>query len=98
MDDYIRSVQKRLGEFLFSSRRYKGAVSLDQAIRSTGFSFDPAFFGTHSLRRAKATLGDVSIIRGSRARSNVTMLKKDPRLSTGGSVRSLTKIMQLVRR
>jgi integrase len=56
VDDYIRSVDKRPGEFLFASRRNQGrcmstrqyARLVSEWIASVGL--DPSFFGTHSLR------------------------------------------------
>ena len=62
VDDYLRANGKRPGEFLFTGRRgpdrsmttrqYARLVS--QWIGSIGL--DPRLFGTHSLRRTKATL------------------------------------------
>jgi integrase len=62
IDDYIKAASKKPGEFLFASRRncdrcmttrqYARLVS--GWIASIGL--DPRFFGTHSLRRTKATL------------------------------------------
>jgi len=62
VDDYLRATGKRPGEFLFASRRgsdhsmttrqYARLVS--NWIGSVGL--DPRLFGTHSLRRTKATL------------------------------------------
>jgi integrase len=62
VDDYLRATGKRSGEFLFTGRRgpdrgmttrqYARLVS--QWIGSIGL--DPRLFGTHSLRRTKATL------------------------------------------
>ena len=62
IDDYLRQVTKKPGEFLFSDRRgpartmtirqYSRLVS--RWIASTGL--DASLFGTHSLRRTKATL------------------------------------------
>jgi integrase len=62
VDDYRRTASKRSGEFLFTGRRgpnrnmttrqYARLVSA--WIRSVGL--DPRLFGTHSLRRTKATL------------------------------------------
>jgi integrase len=62
VDDYLRTASKRSGEFLFTGRRgpnrnmttrqYARLVSA--WIRSVGL--DPRLFGTHSLRRTKATL------------------------------------------
>ena len=62
VDDYIKAAAKRPGEFLFASgrnrercittRQYSRLVS--EWIASIGLN--PSFFGTHSLRRTKATL------------------------------------------
>ncbi len=62
IDDYLKAVNKRPGEFLFTGRRdpensmttrqYARLVS--EWIGSVGL--DPRLFGTHSLRRTKATL------------------------------------------
>ena len=62
VDDYLTITSKRPGEFLFTSRRgpdrsmttrqYARLVS--EWIGSVGL--DPRLFGTHSLRRTKATL------------------------------------------
>jgi integrase len=62
IDDYLKATGKRPGEFLFIGRRgpdrsmttrqYARLVS--EWIRSVGL--DPRLFGTHSLRRTKATL------------------------------------------
>src|ERR1700674_5901026 len=62
VDDYLRTTGKKSGEFLFgrdrrpgqcmSTRQYARLVA--DWIRSIGL--DPSSFGTHSLRRAKATL------------------------------------------
>ena len=62
IDDYLQAANKRPGEFLFTGRRgpetsmttrhYARLVS--DWIGSVGL--DPRLFGTHSLRRTKATL------------------------------------------
>src|SRR6201987_3446623 len=62
IDDYLKAASKRPGEFLFTGRRgpntsmttrqYARLVS--EWIGSVGV--DPRLFGTHSLRRTKATL------------------------------------------
>ena len=62
VDDYLRATGKRAGEFLFAgrggsdrsmtTRQYARLVSA--WIGSVGL--DPRLFGTHSLRRTKATL------------------------------------------
>jgi integrase len=62
IDDYLKATGKRPGEFVFighrginrrmSTRQYARLVS--EWIGSVGL--DPRLFGTHSLRRTKATL------------------------------------------
>ena len=57
IDDYLKAANKRPGEFLFTSRnmttrQYARLVS--EWIGSVGLY--PRLFGTHSLRRTKATL------------------------------------------
>ena len=62
IDDYIRLAGKKPGEFLFVGRRGQGqcmttrqyARLVSEWIASIGL--DPLLFGTHSLRRTKATL------------------------------------------
>ena len=62
LDDYIKVAGSKPGEFLFSSRRRAGqgmttrqyARLVNEWIASIGL--DPTLFGTHSLRRTKATL------------------------------------------
>jgi integrase len=62
LDDYINVARKQPGEFLFAGRRGGGqclttrqyARLVSEWIASIGL--DPLMFGTHSLRRAKATL------------------------------------------
>jgi integrase len=62
LDDYIRATGKKPGEFLFTGRRGPGqcvtarqyARLVSEWIASIGL--DPHLFGTHSLRRTKATL------------------------------------------
>jgi integrase len=62
VDDYIKTVGKKPGEFLFTARRNQErrmttrqyARLLSEWIASIGL--DPHLFGTHSLRRTKATL------------------------------------------
>ena len=62
IDNYIAAAKKRPGEFLFgdgrgrdrpiTTRQYARLVGQ----RIAGVGLDPWFFGTHSLRRTKATL------------------------------------------
>ena len=62
IDDYLKAASKKSGEFLFSGRRGFGqcmttrqyARLLSEWIASIGL--DLKLFGTHSLRRTKATL------------------------------------------
>ena len=62
IDDYLRAANKRPGEFLFTGRRGANASMttrqyawlVSEWISSVGL--DPRLFGTHSLRRTKATL------------------------------------------
>ena len=62
IDDYLKAAGKKPGEFLFTGRRGFGqcmttrqyARLLSEWIASIGL--DPKLFGTHSLRRTKATL------------------------------------------
>jgi integrase len=62
VDDYVRAVGKRPGEFMFTGRRgsERGMTTRQYArlvsewVASIGL--DPHIFGTHSLRRTKATL------------------------------------------
>jgi integrase len=62
VDSYIRSASRRPGEFLFPSRRHaERCLTTRQYSRLVsawiaGIDLDPAFYGTHSLRRTKATL------------------------------------------
>jgi integrase len=62
VDDYLKGASKKPGEFLFTGRRGPGqnmttrqyARLLCEWVASIGL--DPKLFGTHSLRRTKATL------------------------------------------
>jgi len=62
IDDYLKAAAKKPGEFLFAGHRGSGhcittrqyARLLSEWIASIGL--DPKLFGTHSLRRTKATL------------------------------------------
>jgi integrase len=62
VDNYIRAANKKPGELLFGGRHGRDrpittrqyARLVCQWIASIGL--DPSFFGTHSLRRTKATL------------------------------------------
>src|SRR5262252_4743335 len=62
VDDYLRATGRKPGEFMFTGRRGNGqclttrqyARLLSEWVASIGL--DPKLFGTHSLRRTKATL------------------------------------------
>ena len=60
--DYIKAAGKKPGEFLFSGRRGRNrCMTTRQYARLVSswvatIGLDPHFFGTHSLRRTKATL------------------------------------------
>ena len=62
VDDYLKTAGKKPGDFLFTGRRGFGQCIttrqysrlLSEWIASIGL--DPKLFGTHSLRRTKATL------------------------------------------
>jgi integrase len=62
VDDYLRASGKKAGEFLFTSRRHKGrCMTTRQYARLVtkwiaDIGLDSKLFGTHSLRRTKATL------------------------------------------
>jgi site-specific recombinase XerC len=62
VDDYLKAAGKQPGEFLFTSRRRPGeAMTTRQYARLVGewiagIGLDRHIFGTHSLRRTKATL------------------------------------------
>ena len=62
VDDYIKAAGKKPGEFLFSGRGdHGGCLTTRQYARLVSgwvatIGLDPHFFGTHSLRRTKATL------------------------------------------
>jgi integrase len=62
VDDYIRTADRKRGEFLFAAPRRPGrGLSTRQYSRLVsdwirGIGLDPCMFGTHSLRRTKATL------------------------------------------
>src|SRR6202165_4175069 len=62
VDDYLRTTGKKSGEFLFGRHRRPGqCMSTRQYARlvsdwTRSIGLDPSSFGTHSLRRTKATL------------------------------------------
>jgi integrase len=62
VDGYLRALAKMPNEFLFTSRRDKGrCMTTRQYARLVsewiaGIGLEPKLFGTHSLRRTKATL------------------------------------------
>jgi integrase len=62
VDSYIGSAGKKPGEFLFAGHRGRDRpITTRQYARLVchwiaSIGLDPSFFGTHSLRRTKATL------------------------------------------
>jgi integrase len=61
IDDYLRVTVKKSGEYLFTGRRRAGHITTRQYARLLSrwiadVGLDPHLFGTHSLRRTKATL------------------------------------------
>jgi integrase len=62
VDDYLRAAGKKPGQFLFTGRRdSRRGMTTRQYARLVsewvaGIGLDPHLFGTHSLRRTKATL------------------------------------------
>ena len=60
VDDYLKFSRKKLGEFLFTSPKSGCSMTPRQYGRLvsdwfTGVGLDPHLYGTHSLRRTKAT-------------------------------------------
>jgi integrase len=61
IDDYIKAAGRRSGDFLFASSRYPDrSITTRQYARLVGewiagIGLEPSFFGTHSLRRTKAS-------------------------------------------
>ena len=62
LDDYLSATNRKRGDFLFAAQRQPDrALSIGQYARLvgdwiSGIGLDPCLFGTHSLRRTKATL------------------------------------------
>jgi integrase len=61
IDVYLKAYNKKRGEFLFTGLGGRRAMSTRNYARLVaewigGIGLDPRFFGTHSLRRTKATL------------------------------------------
>jgi integrase len=62
LDDYLNVVARKRGDFLFAAQRQPGRpLSIRQYARLvgdwiSGIGLDQCLFGTHSLRRTKATL------------------------------------------
>ena len=61
LDDYLRVARRRPGEFLFTGRGARPGMTTRQYARLVSvwiasIGLDPNVFGTHSLRRTKATL------------------------------------------
>ncbi len=62
VDDYLRAANRKRGDFLFAAQRQADrGLSTRQYARLVadwihGIGLDPCLFGTHSLRRTKATM------------------------------------------
>jgi integrase len=62
IDEYLRVANRRRGDFVFAAQRQPArGLSIRQYARlvgdwMSGIGLDPCLFGTHSLRRTKATL------------------------------------------
>jgi integrase len=62
VDDYLHVANRKRGDFLFAAQRQPDrSLSIRQYARLVGdwirgIGLDPCLFGTHSLRRTKATL------------------------------------------
>jgi len=62
VDGYLRALRGKPNEFLFTSRRDKGHCMMTRQYARlvsewiAGIGLEPKLFGTHSLRRTKATL------------------------------------------
>jgi integrase len=61
LDEYIRVSGKQSGDYLFAGRKHERCISTRQYARIVskwirGIGLEPNLFGTHSLRRTKATL------------------------------------------
>ncbi len=58
VDNYIKATCKKPGEFLFGGRRgvERGMTTRQYARLVSSVGLDPSFFGTHLLRRTKASL------------------------------------------
>jgi integrase len=61
VDDYLRVTGKKSGDYLFTSRQRTEHITTRQYARLlsqwiANIGLDPHLFGTHSLRRTKATL------------------------------------------
>jgi integrase len=61
IDEYLATANRKPGEYLFTGRRPGESMSTRQYARLladwlVGIGLDPHVYGTHSLRRTKATL------------------------------------------
>jgi integrase len=61
LDDYLKATGRQSGQFLFAGRKPDGGLTTRQYARLlsewlAGIGLDQLQFGTHSLRRTKATL------------------------------------------
>ena len=61
INEYLAATGRKPGDYLFSGRRYGQSMTTRQYARLlsewlVGIGLDPHVYGTHSLRRTKATL------------------------------------------
>jgi len=61
IDEYLAAADKKLGQYLFDGRRRGESMTTRQYARLladwlVGIGLDPRVYGTHSLRRTKATM------------------------------------------
>ena len=61
IDDYLGTVRRVAGDYLFTGRQWERCLTTRQYARLVSdwvgsIGLDPSLFGTHSLRRTKATL------------------------------------------
>ena len=85
VDDYLKATGKRPAEFLFTGRSPDRNMTTRQYARLVsqwigGVGLDPRLFGTHSLRRTKATLIGWLLLRHSFRTAVVRGGSPEPRL------------------
>ena len=98
IDNYIGAANKKPGEYLFGGRRGRNmpittrqyARVVSEWIASIGL--DPSFFGTHSLRRTKATL---IYRRTSIPSSPIVFFRSISPRATALPIRALSKLLRL---